>query len=169
MENKELIEEYVPGNIISEKIKLEIRNYFLNPDILWKEIYKNNNTTIFKNLDILSKREYFKIEEIIDTSPHFIFELFYNIKERKDWDEYCQDSKIIEEYDPYNYVYYISYSSTIPTQTPVDLCVFRSCSINHDNSEYLIAERSVIHDQVPLKEGFRRVGKFIYLSMNNIF
>lgn len=152
--------QFISGDEIGEKIKKEVLNLANNPHIVWSELPNSlPGVKTCRTLDISTDTEIYKAQGIINAPAAIVFDLVTNMDTQIEYDDYCQEAKLVEEYDLQSSVIFLSYAFSIPLP-PRETLLYRRTYSSPDGKKFLSALRSVEHERVPRREGYCRVEVF---------
>ena len=108
--------------------------------------------------------------EITGASPTAVFKLVLDHKQREKWDVGFRSGEVVDAIDNSNAIVREAFEPLTEGGAPYDYALVHSWRVVHDS--YVLAMRSVIHDKVPVVEGYERgellTSGFILQSKNQI-
>ena len=108
--------------------------------------------------------------EITGASPTAVFKLVLDHKQREKWDVGFRSGEVVDAIDDSNAIVREAFDPLTEGDAPYDYALVHSWRVVHDS--YVLAMRSVVHDEVPPVEGYERgellTSGFILQSKNQI-
>ncbi|KAF2068882.1 hypothetical protein CYY_009798 [Polysphondylium violaceum] len=134
--------QYINGNEISNQSILQVMELALSIKINWQYLEKESDADS-KVYGFSSEEKGIYLNKGVckfNISPESMYQVLYDIKKRKEWDNTCISSNILEEYDHLNDIIHLTMSHHLGL---IDMNLYRSCKFDLNAKLFIIAMRSI--------------------------